>query len=334
MNEIKFSIVIPVYNRPDEVAELLESLTKQTDKGFEVLVIEDGSSVPCEDICKQYADKLDLHYYFKPNSGRSETRNYGMERATGDWFIIYDSDVIVPPQYIATVRAELAKNPVDCYGGPDAADDSFSDVQKAINYSMTSVMTTGGIRGATKNKDKFSPRSFNMGISRKCFETVGGYKNMIGEDIDMSIRIQQAGFKTTLIPEAYVYHKRRVDLMKFFRQVNTFGKGRVLLGEMHPGSLKLVHLLPAVFVIGNIGLVLLTIGLAFVIGYWSLLFLAPIVLFVCGIFCESLIKNRSMKIALLSIVAAYMQLFGYGTGFLGECLTHKARKKKQEELYK
>ena len=334
MNEIKFSIVIPVYNRPDEVAELLESLTKQTDKGFEVLVIEDGSSVPCEDICKQYADKLDLHYYFKPNSGRSETRNYGMERATGDWFIIYDSDVIVPPQYIATVRAELAKNPVDCYGGPDAADDSFSDVQKAINYSMTSVMTTGGIRGATKNKDKFSPRSFNMGISRKCFETVGGYKNMIGEDIDMSIRIQQAGFKTTLSPEAYVYHKRRVDLMKFFRQVNTFGKGRVLLGEMHPGSLKLVHLLPAVFVIGNIGLVLLTIGLAFVIGYWSLLFLAPIVLFVCGIFCESLIKNRSMKIALLSIVAAYMQLFGYGTGFLGECLTHKARKKKQEELYK
>jgi GT2 family glycosyltransferase len=332
--KIKFSIVIPVYNRPDEVAELLESLTKQTDKGFEVLVIEDGSSVPCEEVCKQYADRLDLHYYFKPNSGRSETRNYGIARATGDWFIIYDSDVIVPPHYIATVRAELAKNPVDCYGGPDAADESFSDVQKAINYSMTSVMTTGGIRGATKNKKKFSPRSFNMGISRKCFETVGGYKNMIGEDIDLSIRIQQAGFKTTLIPEAYVYHKRRVDLKKFFRQVNTFGKGRVLLGEMHPGSLKLVHLMPAAFVIGNITLILLAIGFAFVIGYWSLLFLVPIVLFVLGIFCESLIKNKSIKIALLSIVAAYMQLFGYGTGFLGECLTHKARKKKQEELYK
>ena len=335
MKGLKFSIVIPVYNRPDEVAELLESLTKQTDKGFEVLVIEDGSSVPCQEVCDQYADKLDLHYYFKSNSGRSETRNYGMERASGDWFIIYDSDVIVPPQYIATVRAELAKNPVDCYGGPDAADDSFSDVQKAINYSMTSIMTTGGIRGAIKNKEKFSPRSFNMGISRKCFETVGGYKNMIGEDIDMSIRIKVAGFKTTLIPEAYVYHKRRVDLMKFFRQVNTFGKGRVLLGELHPGSLKLVHLMPAAFVIGNIGLLAISC-LLLAVGYWkwSLLFLAPIMLFVLGIFCESLIKNKSVKIALLSIVAAYMQLFGYGTGFLGECITHKARKAKQEELYK
>ena len=330
----RFSIIIPVYNRPDEVAELLDSLTKQTDKGFEVLIIEDGSAVPCKEVCEQYADKLDLHYYFKPNSGRSETRNYGMERASGDWFIIYDSDVIVPPQYIATVREELAKNPVDCYGGPDAADNSFSDVQKAINYSMTSIMTTGGIRGATKNKEKFSPRSFNMGISRKCFETVGGYKNMIGEDIDMSIRIKDAGFKTTLIPEAYVYHKRRVDLMKFFRQVNTFGKGRVLLGELHPGSLKPVHLMPAAFVIGNIGLVLLAIGLSIIDYRLSLLCLAPIVLYVLGIFCESLIKNKSVKIALLSIVAAYMQLFGYGTGFLGECITHKARKKKQEELYK
>jgi len=338
----RFSIIIPVYNRPDEVAELLESLSKQTDKGFEVLVIEDGSSVPCEEVCKQYEKQLDLHYYFKPNSGRSETRNYGIARATGDWFIIYDSDVIVPPQYIATVRAELAKQPeVNCYGGPDAADASFSDVQKAINYSMTSIMTTGGIRGATKNKAKFSPRSFNMGISRKCFETVGGYKNMIGEDIDLSIRIQQAGFQTTLIPEAYVYHKRRVDLKKFFRQVNTFGKGRVLLGELHPGSTKLVHLLPAAFVLGNSALVLAAIALLVIslvtkafTPWWSLLCLAPIALYVLGIFTESLIKNKSLKIAFLSIATAYMQLFGYGTGFLGECLTHKARKKKQEELYK
>lgn len=322
----RFSIIIPVFNRPDEVDELLASLTRQTDKGFEVLVIEDGSTIPCDEICRKYEEQLDLHYYFKPNSGRSETRNFGMERASADWFVIYDSDVIVPPHYIATVRAELKKNPVDCYGGPDAADASFSDVQKAINYSMTSFMTTGGIRGATKNKAKFSPRSFNMGISRKCFETVGGYKNMIGEDIDLSIRIQQAGFKTTLIPEAYVYHKRRVDLRKFFRQVNTFGKGRVLLGEIHPGSLKIVHLLPAAFVLGNIALVLL--------AFWSPWFLLPIGIYVLGLFVESLVKNKSVKIALLSIVAAYIQLFGYGTGFLGECITHKARKAKQEELYK
>ena len=330
----KFSIIIPVYNRPDEVAELLQSLTQQTDKGFEVLVIEDGSTVPCEEICKQYTGKLDLHYYCKPNSGRSETRNYGIARATGDWFVIYDSDVIVPPQYIATVRKELETNPVDCYGGPDAADDSFTDVQKAINYSMTSVMTTGGIRGATKNKAKFSPRSFNMGISRPCFEKVGGYKNIIGEDIDLSIRIKEAGFKTTLIPEAYVYHKRRVDLAKFFRQVHTFGKGRVLLAEMHPGSLKPVHLLPALFVLGNITLVVAAAVLAFFNWRWALFCLAPIVLYVFGIFCESLYRNRSVKIALLSIATAYIQTFGYGTGFLSECITHKARKAKQEELYK
>ena len=331
---ILFSIIIPVYNRPDEMAELLESLTQQTDKGFEVLVLEDGSSLPCDKVCKRYEDKLDLHYYFIPNTSRSERRNYGMSHAKGEWSILFDSDVIVPPQYIATVRAELDGKQIDCYGGPDAADDSFSDVQKAINYSMTSIMTTGGIRGAMKNKEKFSPRSFNMGISKQCFETIGGYRNIISEDIDLSLRIQQAGFKTILIPEAYVYHKRRVDWKKFYKQVNTFGKGRVLLGELHPGSMKLVHLMPAAFVIGNIGLVLLAIGLAFTIGYWSLLILVPIVLFVLGIFCESLIKNKSLKIALLSIVAAYIQLFGYGLGFLSECITHKARKANQEEMYK
>lgn len=330
-----FSIIVPVYNRPDEMAELLESLTKQTDKGFEVLVLEDGSSLPCDKVCKQYEGKLDLHYYFMPGTGRSERRNYGMSHAKGDWFILFDSDVIVPPQYIATVRAELDANPIDCYGGPDAANDSFSNVQKAINYSMTSIMTTGGIRGAMKNKEKFSPRSFNMGISKKCFETVGGYRNIISEDIDLSLRIRQAGCKTRLIPEAYVYHKRRVNWKKFFKQVNTFGKGRVLLSELHPGSMKLVHLMPALFVLGHLALVFAAV-LALVLGagWWSLLILAPVGLYVLAIFVESLVKNKSLKIALLSIAAAYIQLFGYGLGFLGECVTHKARKANQEEMYK
>lgn len=330
-----FSIIIPVYNRPDEMAELLESLTKQTDKGFEVLVLEDGSSLPCDKVCKRYEDRLDLHYYFMPGTGRSERRNYGMSHAKGDWFILFDSDVIVPPQYIATVRAELEKTPLDCYGGPDAADDSFNEVQKAINYTMTSIMTTGGIRGAMKNKKKFSPRSFNMGISKKCFEKVGGYRNIISEDIDLSLRIQQAGCRTMLIPEAYVYHKRRVDWKKFFRQVNTFGKGRVLLGELHPGSMKIVHLMPALFVVGHLALALaLALALILGAGWWSLLVLVPIVLYVIGIFCESLVKNKSVKIALMSIAAAYIQLFGYGLGFLGECITHKARKANQEEMYR
>lgn len=334
VEELKLSIIVPVYNRPDEVAELLASLAGQTDKGFEVLIIEDGSTLRCEEICKQYEGKLDIHYYYKPNSGRSETRNYGMDRASGNYFIVFDSDCIMPSKYIETVRRCLGQEYIDCYGGPDAADSSFNDMQKAISYAMTSMLTTGGIRGATKNVKKFSPRSFNMGISKEVYDKIGGYKNMIGEDIDLSFRIKEAGFETRLFPEAHVYHKRRVDLKKFFRQVNTFGKARVLLNTLHPGTLKLVHLLPACFVIGNIALVLgAVVSLLCRWKYWWI-WLLPIAIYVFAIFIESLLKNKSLKIALLSIAACYCQLFGYGTGFISEFITGKASKKNQEELYK
>lgn len=326
--ELKLSVIVPVYNRPDEVRELLESLSHQTDTDFEVVIVEDGSTQPCQEVCGQFASSLRLVYLTKPNSGRSETRNYGMDRASGNYFIVFDSDCIMPPHYIATVKRCLAEDYVDCFGGPDSADDSFSDMQKAINYSMTSIMTTGGIRGATKKVDSFSPRSFNMGISKACYEKVGGYKNMIGEDIDLSIRIKTAGFRTKLFPEAFVYHKRRVSLRKFFRQVNTFGHARLLLQQLHPGSLKVVYLLPAAFVLGHIFLLLL----ALLTG--SLLWLLPIVLYVICIFLESLLKNKSLKVAVYSIAAAYTQLSGYGFGFLNEWLTRKASKTTQEELYK
>lgn len=325
---LKFSIIVPVYNRPDEIDELLGSLTAQTDKGFEVLIVEDGSTAPCGDVCAKYEGLLDLHYLAKPNSGRSDTRNFGMKHASGDYFLIFDSDVTLPEQYIATVRKYLGEEYVDCFGGPDGACEGFSSMQKAISYSMTSFMTTGGIRGGTKNVKKFTPRSFNMGISRACFEKVGGYKNMIGEDIDLSFRIKEAGFETRLFPDAYVYHKRRVDLRKFYRQVNTFGRGRILLNKLHPGSLKLVHLLPTAFALGNLLLVLL--ALVFRSAWWLL----PIGFYVICIFAESLIKNKSLDVAFKSIAAAYVQLFGYGFGFISELLTHKASKATQEELYR
>lgn len=334
VEDLRLSIIVPVYNRPDEVTELLASLAKQTDPDFEVLIIEDGSTLRCEEVCKQYEEKLNLHYYFKPNSGRSETRNYGMDRASGNYFIIFDSDCIMPPQYIETVKRYLNEDYVDCYGGPDAADSSFNDMQKAISYAMTSMLTTGGIRGATKNVNKFSPRSFNMGIAKEVYEKIGGYKNMIGEDIDLSFRIKEAGFKSRLFPDAYVYHKRRVNLKKFFRQVNTFGKARILLNTLHPGTLKLVHLLPACFVIGNILLVLAAlISLLCHWTYWWI-FLVSIGVYVLAIFIESLVKNKSIKIAFMSIAACYCQLFGYGTGFIHEFITREASKKTQEELYK
>lgn len=323
-----FSVIVPVFNRPDEVDELLDSLVKQTNRDFEVLIVEDGSTLKCDEVCNQYSDKLDLKYIFKPNSGRSETRNYGMERANGEYFVIFDSDVILPPHYFETVKNNLDADYTDCYGGPDNADDSFSDVQKAINYSMTSIMTTGGIRGATKNVEKFSPRSFNMGMSKEVFRKVGGYKNMIGEDIDLSFRIKDAGFKSRLFRDAYVFHKRRVSFKKFFRQVNTFGKGRVLLSKMHPGTLKAVHLMPMFFVLGNVALVAL--AAAFV----NLWFLLPLGVYVISVFFESLIKNKKISIAFLSIMASYWQLFGYGTGFMGELISGKAGKSSQEKLYK
>jgi len=327
MTDLYFSIIIPVYNRPDEVEELLESLVKQTDKGFEVLIVEDGSTIRCEEVCKKYENLLTLRYFYKPNSGRSETRNFGMQRALGNYFVIFDSDCIIPPAYFEMVRKNISDNFVDCYGAPDDADKSFSNMQKAINYAMTSFLTTGGIRGATKQKEKFSPRSFNMGISKEVFEKIGGYKNMIGEDIDMSIRIKDAGFKTTLIKEAFVFHKRRINLKKFYKQVNTFGKGRVLLHRMHKGSLKMVHLLPMLFVLGNLGLVLLSLL------FFSPIFLVPTALFTISLFVESLIKNKNITIALLSVLTSYIQLFGYGFGFLSELITKKATKSTQEELY-
>ena len=323
-----FSIVVPVYNRPDEIKELLQSLTNQTYKDFEVLIVEDGSSFKCDAICDEFKEKLDIKYFFKPNSGRSETRNYGLERANGEFFVIFDSDVILPPHYFETVKKNIEKDAIECYGGPDSADDSFNAVQKAINYSMTSIFTTGGIRGGTKKVDKFSPRSFNMGFSKEVFKTVGGYKNIIGEDIDLSIRIKNAGFKIKLIRDAYVFHKRRVSFKKFFKQVYTFGKARVLLSKMHPKSLKIVHLFPACFVLGTFLLLILAII------FNSFYFVLPLLLFVLVVFAESLIKNKNFKVAGLSILASFYQLFGYGLGFLDEMFTGSASKKTQENLYK
>ena len=190
---MRYSIIVPVYNRPDEVDELLESLTNQSVKDFEVIIVEDGSSIPCKEVCDKYADKLDLHYYNKPNSGPGQSRNYGAERANGEYVIVLDSDVVLPTDYIKAINEELDREHADAFGGPDEAHSSFTDTQKAISYSMTSFFTTGGIRGGKKNLDKFYPRSFNMGISKKAYMALGGFSKMrFGEDIDFSIRIFKA----------------------------------------------------------------------------------------------------------------------------------------------
>ena len=306
---MRYSIIIPVYNRPDEVDELLNSLTQQTVRDFEVIVVEDGSSVTCEHVVKRYEQQLNVRYFNKPNSGPGQTRNYGAERSSGEYLLILDSDCILPPDYLAAIEEELKRQPTDAFGGPDRAHDSFTSTQKAINYAMTSFFTTGGIRGGKKKMDKFYPRSFNMGLKADVYRALEGFSKMrFGEDIDLSIRIFKGGYSCRLFPEAWVWHKRRTDLKKFFKQVYNSGIARINLYKKYPESLKVVHLLPAVFTLGVVFVLLSSL-----ICPYALLLLA---MFAIIIFTDSSIRNRSLWIGLLSVLAAFIQLTGYGSGFL------------------
>jgi len=323
-----FSLIIPVYNRPDEVDELLESLSQQDYKdNFEVVIVEDGSTLRCDDVVRKYAGKLHLSYSFKENSGPGDSRNYGMKKAKGDYFIIFDSDCIIPKNYLTEVANALKENYVDCFGGPDKALDSFSDIQKAINFAMTSFLTTGGIRGGSEKIDKFQPRSFNMGLSRKAFEASHGFGNIHpGEDPDLSIRLWELGFETRLFSEAFVYHKRRIDWEKFSVQVNKFGKARPILNSWYPQYNKLTFFFPSVFIIGfavALGLLIFNhdLLLQMYFGYFLVLFLV------------STYQNKSFKIGYLSVKAVWKQFYGYGTGFIESFIKVIVLKQKPEKAF-
>jgi len=324
---INFSIIIPVYNRPEEVDELLETICKQTYKDFEIIIVEDGSTKDCKAVIEKYKSRLNLKYYEKTNSGPGTTRNYGAMRASGNYFIFFDSDCLIPEKYLEIVDKKLSEKYLDSYGGPDAAHSSFSNIQKAISYSMTSFFTTGGIRGGKETVDKFHPRSFNMGFSKQVFETTQGFATMrFGEDVDMSLRILENNFKAGLIKEAFVYHKRRTDFKKFFKQVYNSGIARINLYKRHKNSLKLVHFFPSIFFIGNIFLLLFSI--------FCLFFSIPILLFSILIFVDSSIKNKSVVIGFLSIISSYVQLFGYGIGFISSFWKRLILKKDEFHAFK
>ena len=308
---MKYSVIIPIYNRPDEVKELLDSLAGQGHSGndVEVIVVEDGSSVKCDDVVALGSDKLNVSYHYKDNSGPGQTRNYGAERATGDFLLILDSDVVLPDGYFDAIDQELEREDCDAFGGPDRANKDFTITQRAINYAMTSFFTTGGIRGGKRKMDKFYPRSFNMGIRREVYEALGGFCKMrFGEDIDLSIRIFKGGYRCRLFPEAWVWHKRRTDLRKFFKQVHNSGIARINLYKRYPDSLKLVHMLPAVF---TVGCALLVIGSIFC--PWML---ALILLYAVIIFIDATVKENNAEVGLAAVPASFVQLWGYGSGFL------------------
>ncbi|NRF41903.1 glycosyltransferase family 2 protein [Pedobacter foliorum] len=308
-----FSIIIPLYNRPQEIDELLTTLTKQTYTQFEVLVIEDGSVNDAKAIVDKYANTLDVKYFFKPNEGQGFSRNYGFERAKGDYFVVFDSDCLIPEDYLEIVKDYLYEHKLDAYGGPDAAHQSFTPVQKAISYAMTSPFTTGGIRGNKKHIGQFHPRSFNMGVSREVWEKVGGFiLTRLGEDIEYSIRIHEHGFKIGLIPAARVFHKRRTSFSQFYKQLHFFGRARINIYKHFPSELKLIHFFPAAFTCGVIFTVLINIF------YWPLAFICNFVMLVYFmlIFFHSWQVNKSLKVAFLSIIAAFIQLTAYGLGFI------------------
>lgn len=323
-----FSLIIPVYNRPEEVNELLESLCQSQYIGNpEIVIIEDGSTVTCKDVVDSYASKLDVSYYFKENSGPGDSRNFGMRKAKGNYFLIFDSDCVIPPEYLDAVESSLAEKYCDCFGGPDKALPSFSNIQKAINFAMTSFLTTGGVRGGSEKLEKFQPRSFNMGLSKKAFEESGGFGDIHpGEDPDLSIRLWKLGFETRLVPEAYVYHKRRIDWEKFALQVNKFGKARPILNHWYPEYAKFTYFLPAAFIIGfyiSVFLLIFTID-----DPLKLYFIYSIV-----IFLVSAVQNKNIIIGFLSVKAVWKQFFHYGNGFIESMFKINILRKKPQEAF-
>ncbi len=321
-----FSLIIPVYNRPDEIDELLESLTKQTySKPFEVVIIEDGSAIPCGGIISKYSGTLDISYHVKQNSGPGDSRNYGMNNAKGDYFVILDSDCILPETYLQNVSDALHENYTDCFGGPDAALPTFTPVQKAINFAMTSFLTTGGVRGRSESLEKFQPRSFNMGLSKQAFQASGGFGDIHpGEDPDLSIRLWKLGFQTRLITTAYVFHKRRIDWQKFYKQVNKFGKARPILDMWHPQFKKVTFLFPSLFITGfALSLIVLLINIK--IGLYLY------ILYFATVFVLAAVKESSVSIGALSVAAVMIQFYGYGTGYAQSLLrVHILRQRPQD----
>ncbi|MBN2275475.1 MAG: glycosyltransferase [Bacteroidales bacterium] len=332
---MKFSIIIPTFNRPDEVTELLESLQHQNFRDFEVIIADGSPATAVKEAIEPFLEQLNLIYLYEKGLGISESRNWGVQRASGDYVIFMDSDCIAPPSYLNNIDSFLKKNTAEVFGGPDATHKSFTTIQKAISYAMTSPFTTGGIRGRKKHLGKYQPRSFNMGVLREAFNRVGGFSGLkVSEDIDLSIRLDQAGYRTVFIPEAYVYHKRRSTFYKFYKQTNSFGRGRVDLYMRHGNAIKLVHLLPSLFVLYNIaGILSLLVSMPVFYTYVITILAFSLILFI-----HSSIKNQSIPVGLMSIAASFVMLAGYGTGmicnFISRVVLKSSRESEKPEITK
>ncbi len=322
-----YSIIVPTFSRPDEVTELLTSLESQQNKNFELINADGSLDDSVKQVIEKHHDKLELKYLHKKGLGISESRNWGVEDARGDYVVFFDSDCVIPPQYFKVVNELLSIDPLDAYGGPDRAGKSFNNKQKAISYAMTSFYTTGGIRGRKSHVGQYQPRSFNMGIRRTVFNALGGFSGLkVSEDIDLSMRLNKSRYRTGLIEEAYVFHKRRSTFYKFFRQVFSFGNGRVDLQIRHGDALKPVHMLPSVCVLY---LVCGIVASLFSKGLF-ILWLGSVIVYMAAIFLDAAIQNRSLLVGFMSVYAAFVMLTGYGLGMIKSALMRFVFKSRKE----
>jgi glycosyltransferase involved in cell wall biosynthesis len=311
----KYSVIVPVYNRPDEIRDLLASLVDQQLKDFEVIVVEDGSATTCREVFEQFSDQLAIQYFYKPNSGPGPSRNFGFEKSNGSYFVVFDSDCILPPHYLGAVEQGMQETFFDAWGGPDKGRHDFTLLQQAMAYTMSSFLTTGGIRGGKKKLGWFQPRSFNMGISREVYQATGGFRlDRYAEDIELSIRIRNAGFKIEYVADAFVYHKRRTSFSQFYQQVKNFGKGRAMIGKLHPTEVKLTHWLPTIFALG----VVLSLILLLINSFLGLLMTGCYLGYALALMTHAFQSTRSLTVSLLSVPSAFIQLLGYGLGFIKE----------------
>lgn len=320
MSTPKFALISPTFKRPDEVTEFLDSLRKldyPKDK-FEIILGDGTPGDELRPLIYPYQKDLPLKIYYEEFLPVSNARNRAAELSTAQFFIFLDSDCIIPEGYLKAVEFFLDAHPqINLFGGPDAASEDFTDLQKAISFSMTSFLTTGGIRGGSSSVTTYHPRGFNMGISAELFNKVGGYdENFVcGEDVELSMRLIKAGAKSAFIEEAHVFHKRRTSIKQFRRQVFRFGAARPLLAKAHPGNLKITHLFPLAFTVyRHVSAILFLLVFYFNLSVLSLPF-AMYVLYMVAVFFSAL-KKEGLSVALLAVQTTNTMNAGYGIGFL------------------
>lgn len=307
---LSLSFVVPVYNRPDELRELLSSMTRlEGSIPFEVVVVDDGSKPGCDEVMREFPG-MNIHYYYKENTGPGDSRNYGMKRASGNYFIILDSDCLLSAHYLLAVKESLNAEYVDCFGGPDAAHSNFNLRQKAISFVMTSFWTTGGIRGNKRKLKPYEPRSFNMGMSKKAFEISGGFGNLHpGEDPELVQRLWDLGFKTKYIERALVYHKRRITWSSYARQIYKFGLARSILNVKKPKYASWVFWLPIFVVL--LGLTSLILGL---LGCFNMLYF--VLAYAIFLAFAGMLNLKSFRALFMIPFVFAIQSIAYAIGFI------------------